>query len=542
MNGNRKLNGKKNRKIRKTAGILAMGAMLMAGSFGTAYAAGTNPSASDRTEIAISGVEAGAEVTAYHVVEADYNKYGLIGYHQNAETAAAKKLKDLEDVRIEDVEALADATYWKEIAYSPEDVIKLEYDTSTGKYFTRAAEAGSYLVLVNSSDKTCVYNPMYVSNEYTDANSIGSLGGGENNGSVNAAEDKMTFPTLTGSRAYAKKDITALDKAVVEASTHETDCEDAAVGDTVTFEITNTVPDYSHGFRDIYYKFTDTQSAGLDSISAENIDSVATVRDGVETEIAPENYELEFGDHVWSIRFAHDWVQSHPYADVVMRYHTTVNGDAVFAKDANTNNVVLEYSTLGNGEHGALEDTVQIYTFRFNEAVKIDEDGYVSVEDGRVVGSAPLAGAAFELKGITDRNGKDISDRVYSCTTDETGTIEFSGLDEGKYTLYETDASDGRFLNAVTYTVTISAEYDDEGELLETYSVGIVNDETGTEVESVYNAESSGREDHVAGIGVINTHLYRLPSTGSAAPYIVLAIGAGIMAAGACLVLKKKDE
>ena len=162
MNGNRKLNGKKNRKIRKTAGMLAMGAMLMAGSFGTAYAAGTNPSASDRTEIAISGVEAGAEVTAYHVVEADYNKYGLIGYHHNAETAAAKKLKDLEDVKIEDVEALADATYWKEIAYSPEDVIKLEYDASTGKYFTRAAEAGSYLVLVNSSDKTYVYNPMYV--------------------------------------------------------------------------------------------------------------------------------------------------------------------------------------------------------------------------------------------------------------------------------------------------------------------------------------------------------------------------------------------
>lgn len=572
----------------------------------TVVAATTAPSSADKATILVSGVEEGATVQAYQMIVADYNQYGLIGYHLSdwakatlktyfdenniAYTGDAdgyptyKEVVDAENGTVYDyvVEALSRYLY----SSSNNQTALTLSRRSNGTYRTTAAKAGSYIVIVRKSDATYVYNPMIVSNAYTDANDASTLGKQTTNGSVDVTADNAMLTVKSNNHVYAKKSDTTLDKKIKAASSGKDDAEDVAVGDTVTFEIRNTTPDYSDAFTNITYRISDKQDKSL-SVPTSDIKVYVetTTSSGVkETALNSEYYTvtknvtLDGGatKNDFYVDFNSDWLKANPVTKVLVRYSATITKDADLAVLPNINRAELDYSTLPTDETGHLYDWVHLYTFKIDEFVKVDEDGTVQVvkKDSNkhevVSAEDALEGATFQLTRLTDRAGNTTyvnaegttrnysDDYVYTCTTADDGIIEFKGLDEGTYRLVETDAPDGFFLTDDTFTVTISAEYEGDAdnvalgvdEWLKSYTVSIVNDNdandkaTSTYAPTYKDGEVTGTkelvtaegnvtiEKEIQGFGIHNIELSKLPSTGAIGRIVLTVVGS----IGACVM------
>lgn len=585
---------------RFTVGLAATAATTIL-SVMPAMAADNIPSSADTAPIVITGVEEDAEVYAYQVVEGVYNDFGLVGYQQTAESKAVRELADIEHISDLDVTTLAK---W---AYTLEDgkMIHLTYDKSAGTFSTTKALAGSYIVIVKknyddtkdapgeSKEATYVYNPMYVSNGYTDSNdktTLGSVKTVEGIGEVGGkavANAESTFDgkggVVTRNTAYAKKTPVYIDKNIVGASTKELKWEDVAIGDTVTMEITSLTPDYSAAFSagatkdqtdedghklTSIYRITDNQSEGLDAVAAANILKVATYEmngeNRVETDIPADKYSFTFYDNDFYVDFDTDWLINHPASNIVIRYETKVNDKAPMAMGSTPNEVRLDYYTLPNGETDVLKDVVEYYTFRFDEAIKVVEGSNVYVDENGVKATKPLAGATFTLtrKGSADDKHDDskteTKDKTYTVTTGKDGVILFEGLDEGVYTLKETAAPKGFLMIDKSWTVTIKAEYDGfedkngqdyrwdtndkRDKAMKQYSVTIVDDDNpGVEVTSLYQPS----KEVINGYGIVNQRISKLPSTGGKG-VLIYTIGGAVLAIGGVATLflagKKKKQ
>jgi len=170
------------------------------------------PSAADRCTIKVYGVDAGATVKAYHLIEGNYNKYGFTGWTQTVASAGISKFESFHNVVDNVKQVVAKVTdktsddYNKGLVITEENIsliaqaiasgtltekdtnaasraagskeietITLTQDPQTGVYSSDAAEAGTYLILVRSENKGVIYNPMVVSNDYSHANNAQSL-------------------------------------------------------------------------------------------------------------------------------------------------------------------------------------------------------------------------------------------------------------------------------------------------------------------------------------------------------------------------------
>lgn len=499
---------------KKLASMMAVLAVMSMTTANLAFAADevVAPSANDRASIVVKNVEADATVKAYQVVEGVYNSQGIIRFEQTAASKSVQKIEDIEKIKDTDVTKLSRWLYGGADGIKEEDVLTLEYDKANKTYFTNKAEAGSYIVIVEASDASYIYNPMYVSNDYKDANNAATLGQKDKNGnddadSANGKVDATAENAMISSRqgvAYAKKSHTELDKDIIDSSTGSTEVEDVQVGDTVTMEIYNTTPDYSEAFTTITYRIKDTQMKGLDVVKAENVSVMYIDDEGERQGFDKDDYVLAIDEknNCFTVDFASKWLKANPVRGIVIRYSTTVNENADKTYLTTVNRAELTYSSLPTDETGHLEDTVQYYTFE-GTAFKIAEDGTLVVDDNKnVVVTKALQGATFELTGVTtpvmDAGGdivdKDISDRVYTMTTGEDGKISFSGLDAGVYRMRETKAPDGMFLTDNIYTVIITPTYgEDKGEgaeLMDSYTVEIYrSDKLGNKV-----AEADGTQ------------------------------------------------
>lgn len=580
------------------------------------------PSAQDRASIRVYGVDAGATVKAYHLIEGNYNQQGFTGWTQTAGSAAVEggKFDSFHSVvdNVEQVVAIvndkSDPDYNKGLIIREQNVSKIANaiingnltavetkdaittnaqieaitltQDETGAYYTNEAEAGTYLILVESENKGVIYNPMIVSNDYAHANDATSLsnvkqthnpagtgavaqttsthalaaygygdsergvqddatnsytdysftleskkdgldvsesvawspvGTGNNvdtydtartdvtyyrdveaNGNVYALSkdgtDAATYNSETGKwtpetgvktmallgRAYAKKSTIGLEKNIVAASTNDGQyCkyEDVKKGDTVTFDLYATIPDYSDiYFKDVeipqgdyIYKIVDNQSVGItlpatgkvkvyaaysDAVTAEAVATDIVKEENLLTDGTQYTFSSDAGSNSITIGFDKDWVMSADNANkkVVVRYDATVNENAISGLDGNYNEVFLDYVTNPKGAKGHKFDFSMIYTFTPTVA-KVAEEGSVTwpgtegtknvvtieevtdpdATDSRITDAEaveatttvdkPLADAKFRLVRIGDREGVN---------------------NEGKYTMNLASASNGK--------------------------------------------------------------------------------------------------
>lgn len=628
-----------NKKIINKAAIIAMAASVTFSTFGThvAYAdasepqtasyygeTGENkvnkPTSKDKQVVRVLGVDEGATVKAYQLVQATYNNYGLTGYKM---VSALKKysIKDFENPTNAEITKIAhDVSYG---SLSELTATELKWN-ATEKSYKANLPAGMFLVLVTSEDKGTVYNPMIISNSYTDANVKTTLGyhtadkfgdsaranGYSLNGDLHGlliGTDKQPLyaalaenATLKPVNAYAKRSGVPFNKYIVNGSATAADdgltetvsdllidgknatltkADDKRVGDTVEFEVNTQIPDYSDWFdaeaeakvipETFIFQISDTQETGLDKVKAENIHVYTIDSEGTQTEVTGNNevvksltvHSNDDGTNGWVLDMQPLYCFDHVGTKVIVRYTTIINKDAEIACDANMNTSTLRYTTVP-GEYADIDSRTNHYTFQF-DVVKTNETG-----------AKVLPGAEFEVKQISGNERATIpgstqaqvndAAKYYLETTDENGIATFAGLDVGTYELREVKAPvvDGvsYSINDTVYTVVIDANYNEANlSQLESYTVTVTNNKNSNKDVITYTAvfdadgEVTGTTKAATGadivetskkVGIPDTPVKKLPSTGSSGALAMTIVGTVAMAGGAgfIIVSRKKDS
>lgn len=252
---------------------------------------------------------------------------------------------------------------------------------------------------------------------------------------VDGAATRYMMEVVGNVTATPKSDVPTSDKKIVEGN-DRVDVNDAAIGDTVTYEITGTLPSNFADYKSYHYIFKDTLSKGLTvdlvdpsvdyASGAKKIAAKVEIVNGNQrTDVTKYFYmgAKENDDKTTSIVIGMENIKDLTVAPVsatltkdssiVVTYTAVVNSDAEIGKLPNTNDVVLDFSNDPNYEGDGpttppenpdepkLVDpsgetpkvTVETYVTELS-ILKVDAEG------------KPLAGVEFELIG---ENGEKIT-------------------------------------------------------------------------------------------------------------------------------------
>ena len=330
--------------------------------------------------------------------------------------------------------------------------------------------AGMYMALITPKDIDTVYNPVFVSADYK-----------KPDGSTIAVSESASY----SDEAAAKKSTTELTKT---ASTTEADPDDVkwtttAIGDTVSFTVTTTIPGFGEVYENPYFKLTDklydlTLVANSVTITSPTIpEGKATITEGT------DNY---------SILFDSEWLKTITTpTTVTITYDALVATTAPLNVNREKNEVSTEFSHNPNDEsdHAFKKDTTQHYTFtldaeglgegenergkKTSELVKVGQD-----ENGNPITSvtknsyitesntwtSPLAEAHFKLYRDADCTEEYIPKKAdgtpgtaLDIKTGADGRMTIAGLDAGKYWLQESEAPAGYVKDTSKIPIVITA-------------------------------------------------------------------------------------
>ncbi|MDO4619533.1 MAG: SpaA isopeptide-forming pilin-related protein [Lachnospiraceae bacterium] len=569
--------------LKKISAILMSVIMIVAMTVSSVMAGSHNleakPAATDTETVTVKGLKSGDKVTFYQIVKAEYGETGFEGYVINDKHSSASLTG--KDSNNNEVVIYPSAEQLSELAKTPADI---KFSGEAAAKFVDVAPnengtveqvlaAGEWLAVVTPADAKDIYNPMVVSVYYEEN------GSKITSGSVTASDSY----SINGTTSYVKSSSTNVDKKITGgkannynnyneegaksgtvdrtiASDSNNNGDDLAIGDSIDFEITSTIPAYSTEYVNPVFNVYDLMDAGLTL----DKDSIKVYVGGTEvpTEKVAETYSIDKNGgegYTFKVNFLQSYIES---ADVrtataearavKVTYSATLNEKAKTNFDYNKNTATVEFTNKPGDNQKAEKITDETYQYTFeidgsiggndktrthrtHELIKTGEGG--SVVDGAIVDdgwsettvTSPLADAVFTLTNNT-------TGKVYTATTDATGYMNFKGLDAGTYTLQETQAPDGYSLNSQKHTVKIEAFYNENG-TLKSYSIEIDGKNTST-YEATYDSTNKDNiteihEKAVQSTEIKNTKLNQLPSTGGIGTYLFTIIGVAIMAAAA---------
>ncbi len=360
--------------------------------------------------------------------------------------------------------------------------------------------------------------------------------------------------TATGDVATMKDSIVTLDKSFAPDGGAEGAAlvkeDNFDIGDTINYTITSVLPTYAANVDAASVKFTmtDTMSDGLTPPAASAV--VVKIDKEVVTTVTPA-----INGQVLTIDVPADVVLANQGKSIVVEYPCVLNDKALYnaTPDATNNNeVVLEFSNnpLVNKDSKTLDDKTKVYTYAL-DFQKIDG-----------ASSALLAGAKFTLaKGdatitLVKTDAADV-DEYRPAVGDETGITEFTtsgkevrfiGMDDGTYTLTETEAPSGFSKLSGPLSFTITGTKGDEDKLTGAATVTSGSDalklvkDDKTESDGIITAKSANAAPEV-NLQVKNYEGISLPSTGAMTSLIVTGAGAAVIGGGLFFGLRrKKDE
>ena len=339
-----------------------------------------------------------------------------------------------------------------------------------------------------------------------------------------------TTPNVT---VNPKLDVPKIDLQIQENSLAGTPDEwgevaDYTVGDTVPYRLVSKVPDMN-GYTDYTFTVTDTLASGLTS----NNNVTVTIGGVTYTDftVVPngQSFDVVFGD---------SFINQTPGAAIEIKFTATLNDDAVIYNGDNANTAYLTYSSNPyNPASIAVTPTDEVLV----DSYRLDILKYT----GDLNLKKYLANAHFSLKltdvstassvaFVVETDGSyrvattaEKSDITVVKTTDlvsdVNGEIAVTGIDEGTYYLFETQAPSGYNLLSDSVTVTVTREFD---------SAIYANANT---VAHVY---MNGTEN--GAITVQNNTGIQLPVTGGMGTTIFTVSGIVIMAVAAAILLVRK--
>ncbi len=446
--------------------------------------------------------------------------------------------------------------------------------SGTATYTIPQDKEGMYLALITPGDANTIYNPVFVSSDFTAGDNTHAIG-----------ED----PSYSDSAAVKKTTVT-LEKT---ADTDEDTWDDGewyttAVGDTVSFTVTVTVPGYAGVYENPHFVLTDALT-NLELVT----DSIVVKVGSDELEAGTDYSKDDVTTAGYKITFDPDWLKSNITAtEVTVTYDAIVTVDPEYAVNEENNEVKIEYTHNPNDEtdYDVKKDTTQHYTFTLDAAaagsgtnvsgkktseivkVGVQADGtpITNITESSEITSTetwdgPLAGAVFGLftddAGTTPYVPNGETDGL-TATTGTDGRMTFAGLDAGTYYLKEISAPAGYVTNSEVVQVTIAATtktvtvteviegktvtYDTE--ILDSYSVTVGGD-TSTYTFNIGNIASSTEIQWSIAEMVEKPHAFEnvkgveLPSTGGIGTTIFYVAGLlMVLGAGTVLVARRKAD
>lgn len=423
--------------------------------------------------------------------------------------------------------------------------------------FKAAINSGT-LLTVNGSKATANVTPgVYAIVDTTNSGraSIISMNGTGIDGITKLKGTAADSPAYTLGTVDYKAHDTSVNKQIIGTSAsngggsvwNDSTSADVAVGDTISFELSSTVPNWT-GYDKYYFALNDTYSKGLtldeSSVRAQIKDSAGRWNDltkGTTWDITNK------ADGKFTVRFGNSSGDIIPSKDtfavdsaVRVTYNMKLDKDAASFKPE-TNTVEVEYSRNPNvwTDHEKVEGPVnKVYTGAF-DVLKTDMD------------NKPLSGAEFELyrKGDDANPVKliEVSDGVYRTadatesanaitkfTSGANGRVTINGV-YGEYKVKETKSPfNMALLPSFGMSVTLRHE-----NLATTATPTYTFVQDSNKMTSMENGSAAG-----AYYKVLNArNLFQMPKTG--ATWLVIAGAACVLAmmgaAGLFLASRKRD-
>lgn len=375
-----------------------------------------------------------------------------------------------------------------------------------------------------------------------------------------------------------KADQPSIDKKITNSNGNEHH-NNAAIGGTVNFELSSTVPKMD-GYNAYTYTVTDTFSKGLDLVKSDGtVVETGDAKNAITVTIGGTKFEelqnkgtADYtatytkntdGTKTLVINFS-NFLALKGYAGQAIKiaYSATVNENAVIGTAGNLNTVYLEYSNDPN-DTTSKGKTPESTTYTYVTGIQLKKTD--------ATGDAPLAGATVKITGTpletvvtytTDKgsltnpqgpyylaggtyttekpaegateywrqvNTKPAGTVEYTVTTGADGIVSFEGLKQGQYEISEVAAPEGYQLFTGKITVNISCT---------------VPEQTTGDQKCTWNFDVTGAQSYVSSEIQGNTLLItlkngrpgELPSTG-ATMHKGLYIAGGVMLAAALVLI-----
>lgn len=362
--------------------------------------------------------------------------------------------------------------------------------------------------------------------------------------------------TLKANEPSINKEITKVNKADADSKTKM----NARIGDTITYTLTTTIPDYT-GYVDgsRVLQLIDTAAHGLKDVTVTKV-KVGDTELNEDADADNNGYVLKQGKNridpldncnkadatVTTVDLAH-YVNTNDNiasgATVTVTLTAVVDSDAVIAGVGNPNTVELAYSRTPSGEkHQVPGPTVRVYTYDF------------SIYKTNMAGDTALSGAQFAIARVdsnaetfmtqdavtkawknltTAKPAADADGGVFTTSAD--GKIAMSGLPAGEYHVYEIKAPDGyTSIGLPDFKFTITPTFDTAGTTVTSVAYEKTTNTDGNRV-------SFGTGETASMAQIKNAkNLTELPMTGDLGIKVFVTVGVLLMAAGAAFALSAR--
>lgn len=330
-----------------------------------------------------------------------------------------------------------------------------------------------------------------------------------------------------------KEDVPTVTKKISEGNA-TADYTSAAVGDTISFEITGTVSSKYADYESYYYCFMDTLSPGLTL----NQDSIKIYVDGNVGQDITDQFNWEKTENSFTAKSNLKEIASPTItagSTIVVKYTATLNEGAVSTEEGNKNTVVLEYENDpyhadDDGDTDPKTPNKPTTPGETPEDVNVvfTYDVVVKKVDGS---SAALNGAGFKLY---KKDGESWIALGEEQKGEDISTFTFEGLDaDVLYKLEESTVPAG-YNKADDIIFKIVPSFT-EADPVELESVSI-QDENSTAINTFNTTDTLG----TATVNVQNLTGSILPSTGGMGTTIFYIVGGVLVLVAVVLLVTRK--